>query len=722
MRLIRAAFLAFVLAAPKGLRAQTDTLSPPTPRDSADATHIAPIVVSGTRLTSAQNPRLPSHVDVFSRNATLTPSAGFADALAAQTGVSVSNDQGTAQQPTLELRGFTLSPIAGVPQGISIFLDGVRINEPDAQEVYFELVPFDAVEKTELIRGPSAVFGKNTLGGALNLTTYRGRSSEASEAEIATGSFGNRQARISVGGAKGAIDGYAMARISAEGGYQAQSSSRVDQVMANIGHSGDSSDIALSLLYGSSRVQEAGSLPESWIASTPRANFTGGDFSRPELWQVSVHGSINRGLVSARGAVFARSNEIEQFNVNVSDPNTRGFVDNKSAGATAETNSLFSLRGHTGTVTVGGEAARTNVGYRLFVEPTLTAPDLPEDCDESTGLCENARVNGAEGAVYAQTLFDLTEKLSVMASARADYVTVPFRDLREPANDGSNLFRRVSPDFGLTYRFSSTLRAYASTGSGFRAPAPLELACASETASCALPFSLGADPPLRPVVARNEELGFDWSPTRAVTLSASAFRTDVSDEIVFVSSSMAAGFFQNLSMTRRVGTETSFSAQLPHLVHLSGSFSYLATTYRAPATFASVLPDNNAVAGNTFPLSPRFRETAGADVIRVISRNTVTFSLRTTGISSQFLRGDEANRESPLGGYWLGDARIRLERGNVTLDAAVNNFLDRRYVQYGIYAANPKGPPGGPVPAQPVIERFLTPGYPRTIQIAATIR
>ena len=48
---------------------------------------------------------------------------------------------------------------------------------------------------------------------------------------------------------------------------------------------------------------------------------------------------------------------------------------------------------------------------------------------------------------------------------------------------------------------------YASVGQSFRAPAVLELACADETAACPLPFALGDDPPLQPVVATTFEVG-----------------------------------------------------------------------------------------------------------------------------------------------------------------------------------------------------------------------
>ena len=54
-------------------------------------------------------------------------------------------------------------------------VDGVRVNEPAVEQVNFDLIPLDDIERVEVIRGPSALFGRNTLGGVLNTITRRGQ-------------------------------------------------------------------------------------------------------------------------------------------------------------------------------------------------------------------------------------------------------------------------------------------------------------------------------------------------------------------------------------------------------------------------------------------------------------------------------------------------------------------------------------------------------------------
>ena len=46
------------------------------------------------------------------------------------TSVTINSAQGNAFQPDISFRGFTASPLLGVPQGLSVFQVGVRINEP----------------------------------------------------------------------------------------------------------------------------------------------------------------------------------------------------------------------------------------------------------------------------------------------------------------------------------------------------------------------------------------------------------------------------------------------------------------------------------------------------------------------------------------------------------------------------------------------------------------
>ena len=87
------------------------------------------------------------------------------------TSISVNAAQGNPYQLDIAFRGFTASPLVGVPQGLSVFQDGVRINEAFADVVHWDLLPQNAIASMTLLPGSNPVFGLNTLGGALAAST-----------------------------------------------------------------------------------------------------------------------------------------------------------------------------------------------------------------------------------------------------------------------------------------------------------------------------------------------------------------------------------------------------------------------------------------------------------------------------------------------------------------------------------------------------------------------
>src|SRR5439155_712110 len=88
-----------------------------------------------------------------------------------------------------------------------------------------------------------------------------------------------------------------------------------------------------------------------------------------------------------------------------------------------------------------------------------------------------------------------------------------------------NIFRRLSPRVGLTWSAGSGHELFWSVSRGFRAPALVEIGCADPAAACPLPFALGPDPALRPVIATTYESGWHFrGPGGHVDLSADALR------------------------------------------------------------------------------------------------------------------------------------------------------------------------------------------------------
>ena len=66
-------------------------------------------------------------------------------------GVFVNENQNNPFQPDVNYRGYTASPLVGSQQGLSVYLDGVRQNEPFGDVVAWDLIPKVAIASTELM-------------------------------------------------------------------------------------------------------------------------------------------------------------------------------------------------------------------------------------------------------------------------------------------------------------------------------------------------------------------------------------------------------------------------------------------------------------------------------------------------------------------------------------------------------------------------------------------
>ena len=252
-----------------------------------------------------------------------------------------------------------------------------------------------------------------------------------------------------------------MARGTDEDGYRDETPARTRQVFLNVGRKGNKTDLAMTVMYARDRIYQAGSLPESWLREDRTANFTGGDFFEPELWHIAVRGERPFAGGTIRGNAFRRDNDYQQFNVNVDAPSTDAHVDNTSKGGTLEWTLPTAVAGMPLGLTFGAEYSRNDITYRIFSVPTAGAPGFEEECDQATGLCENARVKEDDAALYAQGVLSVTPALALTAFMRGEYVRIPFHDIRQPENDGSNSYRRFSPRLGVNYYLGPAVRGYA---------------------------------------------------------------------------------------------------------------------------------------------------------------------------------------------------------------------------------------------------------------------
>ncbi|HEY2036313.1 MAG TPA: Plug domain-containing protein, partial [Steroidobacteraceae bacterium] len=98
-------------------------------------------------------------------------------------GVNVSDSADNPFQLDINYHGFTASPLVGTPEGLSVYVDGVRVNESFGDTVNWDLIPESAIAGVALISGSNPVFGLNTLGGALSIQTRNGHEDPGTQLE-----------------------------------------------------------------------------------------------------------------------------------------------------------------------------------------------------------------------------------------------------------------------------------------------------------------------------------------------------------------------------------------------------------------------------------------------------------------------------------------------------------------------------------------------------------
>ena len=620
-------------------------------------------------------------------------------------GVTLQSEQGNRLQPNLSLRGFTISPVTGLPPGLSVFLDGVRLNEPTVEEVNFDLIPLEDVERIDVIRGPSVLFGRNTLGGAINMVTRRGKEVREIVPEVAAGSFGRRDYRLRLGGSARPLD-YALSLTeSLEDGFRDATTARVSRVFTKLGVATGGTDATLSYQYSQDRIKQAGSLPEREARHHPRRNFTAGDSFEPELHQAILNGEQQIGeRLTLTGNAFVRALDAEQFNVNQLAPNSRLLNRTLSSGGAAQVAHDGVLAGRRNVLVAGVEYTRHDVRSRTFEEPS----DSRELQADLTDLQDAVGVWLQDSLTLVRDLFVPGSTLVLTVAGRWDYLRHDIDDRLGGPSSGVHEFNRFNPRAGVNLNLSERLRLYASYGEGFRAPAFLELTCAGPGAVCpGLQVGVAPDPPLRAVTARSYEVGAQARPLAWLDVALSGFRTDVGDDIFSVAPTGTTGvFFQNIGSTRREGVELGLRGHFkPVEAFLNYTFTR-ATFQDQVELFTPVPPGSETVRpGDSLALVPRHRLNGGL-VYRPWPWLALSADARYVG--AQFLRGDEVNRQPTLSAYWVANAGATVTMRGVEAFVRVNNVLDERYQTFGTFAANGREP-GSPV------QRFLTPAPPLSV-------
>jgi outer membrane receptor protein involved in Fe transport len=542
-------------------------------------------------------------------------------------GVSVSESADNPFQLDVNYHGFTASPLLGTPEGLSVYVDGVRVNESFGDTVNWDLIPQSAISTVTLMSGSNPVFGLNTLGGALSVKTKSGHDDPGTELEAYGGSFGRRSFSGETGGEFGNFDYFLTGNYFDETGWRDNSPTRVYQGFGKVGWQNDKTDVDLSYTYADTSLYGNGATPTSMLDYRREASYTP-DFTANLLSFVNLTGTqflTDKLLLS--GNVYYRHLITGAINGNINNnylANYTGPPFDCSAPPASRANLAYcapsqyatsrllqrtkgfglqltdsqDIFGWANQAIVGADFndssdtfSQSNLLGQLTPDRELIYEPSPFNDETVISLSGGNKIYGA----YLTDTLSPSKLLNFTLSLRYNRNTETLNgysvdtdlsdfgagfDQPNPLT-GNHTFSRLNPAFGFTVTPTDALTFYADYNEASRAPTVIELGCANPAAPCGLPNAFASDPDLRQVVARTVELGVRGNrPDQRLVWSADVFHTVNSNDIQFVATGTNAGYFDNVGNTRRQGLDLSLGGK-------DGAFNWHMTYSFVDATFQS---------------------------------------------------------------------------------------------------------------------------------------
>ena len=294
-------------------------------------------------------------------------------------GVNINENQENPFQPDLNYRGYTASPLLGTPEGISVYTDGVRQNQPFGDVVSWDLIPRIAISDVALVPGSNPLFGLNALGGAVSITTKDGRSKPGTSIEVYGGSFGRRAVEFEHGGSNSkGLNWYVAGNLLHDDGWRIKSPSDVRQMFSKLGWQGAKTTISLSFAYADNYLTGNGLQEQRLLAKNYASGYTYGDTTtnRSPFFNLSARHAVSSALTFS-GTAYFRYIRADTVNPNL---NTNS-LDEALYQPTAADQAALAAAGYAGFPTSGANASNTPFPYWRCIAQALQFSEPVEKCN-----------------------------------------------------------------------------------------------------------------------------------------------------------------------------------------------------------------------------------------------------------------------------------------------------------------------------------------------------
>ena len=432
-------------------------------------------------------------------------------------GVHINAAQGNPLQPDLYYRGFAASPLLGLPMGLSIYQNGVRLNEPLGDTVNWDLIPMNAVASMNLISGANALYGLNTLGGSIALSMKNGFTHPGTSLEIESGVYQRLIGNFESGGNHNNLAYYVNLQRFSERGWRDLSPSWAENLYSSVNWQGSESSLGLSYHRATSDLKGNGPLPIGLIERDRGDIFTAPDITENDMYMWTLSGDYElTGTVQLSGNLYYRNNDTNSFNGDAAEEE-----EIEDAAIAGSDNCDFN-----GTIVACNRLAINNISARgqeamgavLEIDFPLAWFGMDHDIDAGIGYYagrarfdsrvqeallghdrstqglgsvsgdfeheENTRVKTRTENLYLylNDSLALNELWNVTVSGYYHDSTIKLHDRtgQQPELNGNHSYNNFNWGIGVNYQWRPLTDIYASYSESSRLPTPIELACSEQ--------------------------------------------------------------------------------------------------------------------------------------------------------------------------------------------------------------------------------------------------
>lgn len=484
---------------------------------------------------------------------------------------------------------------------ILVLIDGIpQVNLND--QSYYDQVPFEAIERIEVVRGPtSALYGRNAVGGTINIITRDAPEETEVSATLAAGSFGFLKPRLTLGGAvSDSVNVLVSGSYETSDGWRDQAERDAVDLFARADISlGERTRLTLTgqyfdleqetptilpLLPDASEVpgvdfEDSHNLPgaESRNESLQFAAVLKHSFSDALAVTVPVYFRETDRVLNRDGSFIDNIDTVAQtYDLYPFSPTSEDSIYGLNPQVVWQASDTVEFVGGVDYEKNDGKGGASNTfpaGTNFFTPITVNyiTGEFQTDLNNLEELVRrDGDFESEVFAVYAQARIDLTEQLRLTLGGRYD---TQDRELNDPLRPNSNVsadYNQFTPRVSLDYSFNDNLHGYVSYSEGFNPP--FGGAFAFERA--------GADE-LDPEIATNYEIGLKtrFADGRGYA-NVAAFMLERED-LVQVIRIGGVNTQQNAGGLDVWGIEVDAAFELGSGFELSGNYSYTDTEWQA---------------------------------------------------------------------------------------------------------------------------------------------